>query len=63
MFYNRKHSNYVQHIHYLIICFKSYLCSTGRVRNVSDADVCYFSVIFFLCLPTFWFRGFVFEWD
>ena len=28
-----------RHIHYLIICFKSYLCSIGRVRNASDADI------------------------
>jgi hypothetical protein len=27
------------HIHYLIICFKSYLCSICRVRNASDADI------------------------
>jgi len=32
-----------QHIHYLIICLKSYLRSIGRVRNASDADI---SVIF-----------------
>jgi hypothetical protein len=32
-----------QHNHYLIICLKNYLCSIGRVKNASDADV---SVIF-----------------
>jgi len=32
-----------KHIYYLIICFKSYHCSIGRVRNASDADI---SVIF-----------------
>jgi len=33
MFYTHKHSNY------LIICFRSYFCSIGRVRNASDADI------------------------
>jgi hypothetical protein len=28
---------------YLIVYFKSYLCSIGRIRNASDADI---SVIF-----------------
>jgi hypothetical protein len=28
---------------YLIVCFKIYLCSIGKVRNASDADI---SVIF-----------------
>jgi hypothetical protein len=31
-----------QHIHYLIICFKSYLCSIGWVRNGCDADISVF---------------------
>ena len=39
---------------YLIICFKSYLCYIGRVRNRSDADISViFPYFFFLCLPTF----------
>jgi hypothetical protein len=42
MFCTNKHSNYAV-THPLIICFKSYLCCIGRVRNESDADI---SVIF-----------------
>jgi len=48
-------------IHYVIICFKIYLRSIRTVINASDADIFYFSVIIFLCLPTFLFKGFVFE--
>jgi hypothetical protein len=49
MFYTHKHSiklcsnTYINLINYLIVYFKSYLCSIGRVRNASDADI---SVIF-----------------
>ena len=28
-----------QRTHCFILCFKSYLCSIGRVRNASDADI------------------------
>jgi hypothetical protein len=41
----------------------SHLCSTGKTRNAKEADVCYFSIILFLCLLSFWFRGFKFECD
>jgi hypothetical protein len=56
VFYTHKHSNYAVTHPLFNYVFQSYLCSIGRVRNASDADIFYFFL-------TFWFRGFVFEWD
>jgi hypothetical protein len=48
MFYTHKHSIKLCKLtllvlNYLIVCFKSHLCSIGRVRNANDTDI---SVIF-----------------
>jgi len=65
MFYFHKHPmNYVATHPLFNYMFQKYRCSFGRARNESDADISIiFSQFFFLCIPTFWFRGFVFEWD
>jgi hypothetical protein len=49
LFYTHQHSNKLcSNTHYLIICFKMYLCSIGRVRNASDADIyVIFPLLFF----------------
>jgi len=53
-----------EHIYYLIMCFKSYLCCSGKARKASNADISViFTDFFFFFLLTFWFREFVFEWD
>jgi len=47
VFYTHKRSiNYAVTHPLFNYMFKSYLWSIGRVRNASDADVCYFSVFF-----------------
>jgi len=50
--------------YYLIIHFKSYLCSTVKDRNVSDANISViFSIILFSVFTDILIRGFMFKWD
>jgi len=48
---------------YLYISKVIFAPLAGLEMRTTQIFLLFFCNYFFLCLPTFWFRGFVFEWD